>query len=174
MKEKSILNKVRTLLGMEVKLEMMKLIDGTTVLEAEMFEADNEVFIITEDEQRIPLPIGEYELENAMILVVVEEGIISEVKEATTEEEVAEPEAEAEAETEVEVEAEKSVNPIAKKVIESVSKETFFSAEIEELKKEIEELKTQLSAQTNEVATEEVEPVELAEEVKPISFNPEI
>ena len=171
MKEKSILNKVRTLLGMEVKLEMMKLIDGTTVLEAEMFEADNEVFIITEDEQRIPLPIGEYELENAMILVVVEEGIISEVKEATTEEEVAEPEAEAE--TEVEVEAEKSVNPIAKKVIESVSKETFFSAEIEELKKEIEELKTQLSAQTNEVATEEVAPVELAEEVKPISFNPE-
>jgi hypothetical protein len=169
MKEKSILNKVRTLLGMEVKLEMMKLIDGTTVLEAEMFEADNEVFIVTEDEQRIPLPIGEYELENAMILVVVEEGIISEVKEATTEEEVAEPEAEAE----VEVEAEKSVNPIAKKVIESVSKETFFSAEIEELKKEIEELKTQLSAQTNEVATEEVAPVELAEEVKPISFNPE-
>ena len=169
MKEKSILNKVRTLLGMEVKLEMIKLIDGTTVLEAEMFEADNEVFIVTEDEQRIPLPIGEYELENAMILVVVEEGIISEVKEATTEEEVAEPEAEAE----VEVEAEKSVNPIAKKVIESVSKETFFSAEIEELKKEIEELKTQLSAQTNEVATEEVAPVELAEEVKPISFNPE-
>lgn len=170
MKEKSILNKVRTLLGMEVKLEMMKLIDGTTVLEAEMFEANNEVFIITEDEQRIPLPIGEYELENALILVVVEEGIISEVKEATTEEEVAEPEAEAE----VEVEAEKSVNPIAKKVIESVSKETFFSAEeIEELKKEIEELKTQLSAQTNEVATEEVAPVELAEEVKPISFNPE-
>ena len=169
MKEKSILNKVRTLLGMEVKLEMMKLIDGTTVLEAEMFEANNEVFIITEDEQRIPLPIGEYELENAMILVVAEEGIISEVKEATTEEEVAEPEAEAE----VEVEAEKSVNPIAKKVIESVSKETFFSAEIEELKKEIEELKTQLSAQNNEVATEEVAPVELAEEVKPISFNPE-
>ena len=169
MKEKSILNKVRTLLGMEVKLEMMKLIDGTTVLEAEMFEANNEVFIITEDEQRIPLPIGEYELENAMILVVVEEGIISEIKEATTEEEVAEPEAEAE----VEVEAEKSVNPIAKKVIESVSKETFFSAEIEELKKEIEELKTQLSAQNNEVATEEVAPVELAEEVKPISFNPE-
>jgi len=169
MKEKSILNKVRTLLGMEVKLEMMKLIDGTTVLEAEMFEADNEVFIVTEDEQRIPLPIGEYELENAMILVVVEEGIISEVKEAKTEEEVAEPEAE----VEVEVEAEQAVNPIAKKVIESVSKETFFSAEIEELKKEIKELKTQLSAQTNEVATEEVAPVELAEEVKPISFNPE-
>ena len=34
-------------------------------------------------------------------------------------------------------------------------------------------MKTQLSAQNNEVATEEVAPVELAEEVKPISFNPE-
>jgi len=174
MKEKSILNKVRTLLGMEVKLEMMKLVDGVTVLEAEMFEADNEVFIITEDEQRIPLPIGEYELESGMMLVVVEEGIISEVKEATTEEEVAEPEAEAETETEVEVEAEKSVNPIAKKVIESTVKESHFSAEeFEALKKENEELKTKLSAQTNEEATEEVAPVELSEEVKPISFNPE-
>jgi hypothetical protein len=143
MKEKSILNKVRTLLGMEVKLEMMKLVDGTTVLEAEMFEAGNEVFIVTEDEQRIPLPIGEYELENSMILVVVEEGIISEIKEAMVEEEVA-----PETEVEIEVEAEKAINPIAKKVIESVSKETFFSSEIEELKKEIEELKVALSAQS--------------------------
>ena len=168
MKENSILNKVRTLLGMEVKLEMMKLVDGTTVLEAEMFEAGNEVFIITEDEQKIPLPIGEYELENSMILVVVEEGIISEIKEAMVEEEVA-----PEAEVEIEVEAEKAVNPIAKKVIESVSKETFFSSEIEELKKEIEELKVALSAQSKVEATEEVAPVELSEEPKPISYNPE-
>lgn len=170
MKEKSILNKVRTLLGMEVKLEMMKLIDGTTVLEAEMFEADNEVFIVTEDEQKIPLPVGEYEMEDSRILVVIEEGIISEIKEAIVEEEVAEVEPEAE----VEVEAEKAVNPIAKKVIESVSKETFFSAEeFEALKLENEELKTKLSEQSNEAATTEVAPVELSEEVKPISFNPE-
>lgn len=170
MKEKSILNKVRTLLGMEIKLEMMKLIDGTTVLEAEMFEADNEVFIVTEDEQKIPLPVGEYEMEDSRILVVIEEGIISEIKEAIVEEEVAEVEPEAE----VEVEAEKAVNPIAKKVIESVSKETFFSAEeFEALKLENEELKTKLSEQSNEAATIEVAPVELSEEVKPISFNPE-
>jgi len=74
----------------------------------------------------------------------------------------------------VEVEAEKAVNPIAKKVIESVSKETFFSAEeFEALKLENEELKTKLSEQSNEAATTEVAPVELSEEVKPISFNPE-
>lgn len=68
---------VRTLLGMEGNLEMMKLIDGTTVLGAEMFEAGNEVFIVTEDEQKVPLPVGEYELENGMVLVVIEKGIIS-------------------------------------------------------------------------------------------------
>jgi len=77
----SLINQIKTLLGMEVKLETMKLSDGVTVLEAEMFEAGNEVFVVTEDEQKIALPIGEYELEDGRILVVVEEGIISEIKE---------------------------------------------------------------------------------------------
>ncbi len=58
-----------------------------TVLEAEMFEAGNEVFVVTEDEQKIALPIGEYEMEDGRILVVVEEGIISEIKEKEEEEE---------------------------------------------------------------------------------------
>lgn len=165
MKERTILNKVRTLLGMEVKLEMMKLVDGVTVLEAEMFEPNNEVFIVTEDEQRIPLPIGEYEIENGFMLTVTEEGIIATYAEAPMEEEGGE------TEVEVPVEAAVEANPIAKKVIESTVKESHFS-EIEELKKEIEELKTKLSAQTTEEA-EEVAPVELAEVVKPISFNPE-
>jgi hypothetical protein len=69
----STINKIKSLLGMEVKLEQMMLIDGTTILEADAFEMDNEVFIVTEDEQKIPLPIGEYELENGMILVVAVE-----------------------------------------------------------------------------------------------------
>jgi hypothetical protein len=80
---------------------------------------DNEVFIVTEDEQKIPLPVGEYELESGMILVVEVEGIIKEVKEAVVEE-VA-PEAEA-PEVEVEVEAEATPAPTAKKTIESVVK----------------------------------------------------
>jgi hypothetical protein len=62
MNEKSILNKVRTLLGLEVKLETMKLSDGVSMLEADVFEAGQPVFILTEDEQRIPVPVGEYEL----------------------------------------------------------------------------------------------------------------
>lgn len=168
MNENKILNKVRTLLGMEVKLETMKLSDGVSMLEAESFEAGQPVFILTEDEQRIPLPIGEYELEDMRILVVIEEGVIADVREA------AEPEVEVEVEApavEEEVEAATETAPQAKKVIESIVKESFFS-EIEALKKENEELKAKLSAQTTEVA-EEVAPVELSEEPKPISFNPE-
>jgi len=171
MKEKSILNKVRTLLGMEVKLEMVKLVDGVTVLEADMFEAGAEVFIVTEDDQRIPLPIGEYEVENGYMLTVTEEGIIGEYAEAPAGEEEAPME---QPTPEVPIEAANEVNPIAKKVIESTVKESHFSAEeVEALKAEIEELKTKLSAQTTEEKAEEVAPVELAEEPKPISFNPE-
>ena len=169
MNEKSILNKVRTLLGLEVKLETMKLTDGVSMLEAESFEAGQPVFILTEDEQRIALPIGEYELEDGRILVVIEEGVISEIKEKAPEAEV---EVEApEAEMPEEEMAQEPSAPTAKKIIESVTKESFFS-EIEALKKENEELKAQLELSKTEVA-EEVAPVELSEEPKPISFNPE-
>jgi hypothetical protein len=160
----SLINQIKTLLGMEVKLEQMKLMDGVTVLEADSFEAGNEVFIVTEDEQKIPLPVGEYEFEDGRILIVIEEGVISEVKEK----EMEEPETEVEVETEKKEEMETS-KPTAKKTIESVVKETFFS-EIEKLKEENETLKAELS-KLKEVKEE----VELSsdEEVKPISFNPE-
>lgn len=150
---------------MEVKLEQMKLMDGVTVLEADSFEAGNEVFIVTEDEQKIPLPVGEYEFEDGRMLVVVEEGLISEVKEK----EMEEPEVEVEVEAPVaeEMETEK---PTAKKTIESVVKETFFS-EIEKLKEQNETLKAELS-KLKEVKETEVE-LAIEEEVKPISFNPE-
>ena len=168
MNTNQILNKVRVLLGMEVKLETMKLGDGVTVLEAEMFEAGNEVFVVTEDEQKIALPIGEYELEDGRILVVVEEGIISEIKEKEVEEEVEE-EAPIEEEAKKEQEME-TAKAAPKKTIESVVKETFFS-EIENLKKENEELKAQIE-KLSKVEKDETNEVELSE-VKPIAFNPE-
>jgi hypothetical protein len=171
MNEKSILNKVRTLLGMEVKLETMRLTDGVSMLEAEVFEAGQPVFILTEDEQRIALPVGDYELEDGRILVVIEEGVIADIREAAEAEvevEVEAPKAEMPAEEEM---AQEPAAPTAKKIIESVTKESFFS-EIEALKKENEELKAQIALSKTEVA-EEVAPVELSEEPKPISFNPE-
>ena len=149
---------------MEVKLETMKLSDGVTVLEAEMFEAGNEVFVVTEDEQKIALPIGEYEMEDARILVVVEEGVISEIKEKEEEEEKMPEEAPIEEEAKKEQEMETS-KAAPKKVVESMIKESFFS-EIEALKNENNALKAELSK------LKEAKEVELSE-VKPISFNPE-
>lgn len=178
MNAKEIVNQVKTLLGMEVKLATMKLSDGVTVLEAEMFEAGAEVFVLAED-QKIALPVGEYELEDGKILVVQQEGIIAEVKEAPAQEEEA-PMEQPEAEIPVEAEAEVST---PKKTVESIIKETFF-AEMEKLKAENEELKSKLetlSATNPEEVTAEVTKettatttteVEL-EEVKPITFNPE-
>jgi hypothetical protein len=167
----SVINQIKTLLGMEVKLETIKLIDGITIFEADTFEMEKEVFIVTEDEQKIPVPIGEYELEDGRILVVVEEGIISELKEKAdeVEEEVVEEEAKSE-EGYKEDEEEMKATPSAKKTIESVVKETFF-AEIEKLTQENIELKAKLEnlSKVDEVA---VEATELAE-VKPIAFNPE-
>ena len=95
MKSNNVIEKIKDVLNLneEVKLEQQALENGT-VLEADSFEADNEVFIVTEDE-RVAVPVGEYQLEDGRILVVAEEGIISEVKEAG-EEEVEEVEAEEE------------------------------------------------------------------------------
>tara|TARA_R110001632_G_scaffold190449_3_gene311057 strand:- start:204 stop:833 length:630 start_codon:yes stop_codon:yes gene_type:complete len=181
MKEQSILNKVRELLGMEIKLEERKLDDGVTRIEADAFEPEAEVFIITEDDQRIALPIGEYKLDDGMILIVAEEGIIAEIKEEEVVEEVVEEDV---VEEEVEAKTEEAV-PV-KKTVESIVKETFFT-EIENLKKENEELKAEVE-QLAKVKIKE-ETVELSKEdgntnemklneeldpaVKPISFNPE-
>jgi len=163
----SLINQIKTLIGMEVKLEQMKLMDGVSILEAESFEAGSEVFIVTEDEQKIPVPIGEYELEDGRLLIVIEEGVISEVKEKEMEVEEPEVEVEVESGKKEEMETEKTA---PKKTIESVVKETFFS-EIEKLKEENETLKAELS-KLKEVKETEVE-LAIEEEVKPISFNPE-
>ena len=193
MNNKAILNKVKELLGMEVKLEQRKLEDGVTVIEADAFEAGSEVMIVTEDEQMIPLPVGEYVMEGGeQVLVVTEEGLISEIKakEEEVEEEVVEEEAKKDYEEKEEEMAEES-RPI-KKTVESIVKETFFT-EIENLKKENAELKAKLEnlssdENTNEETTvettneevtettEEVAEVELSSEepaAKPISYNPE-
>jgi hypothetical protein len=162
----SVINQIKTLLGMEVKLEQMKLVDGVTIVEADSFEAGMEVFIVTEDEQKIALPIGSYEMENGFILIVEEEGIIASYMEAEKEEEEAPVEEAPAEEVVVEAEAEKQV----KKTVESIVKETFFS-EIEALKQENIDLKAQLE-KLSEQPKEEVSEVELSD-VKPIAFNPE-
>ena len=162
---KDALNTLKTFLGMEVKLEQMMLADGVTTIEFDILEADQNVNIVNE-EDRVPLPIGEYELQDGQILKVLEDGIIGEV--GAVEEEEAEPVVEEEVEMEVE-------KPVAKKVVESTVKETHFSKEEKEsLEKEIEELKAKITELSKEEEKVEEPKVELSdEEVKPITFNPE-
>ena len=151
---------------MEIKLAQMKLADGVTVLEFDSLEVGKEIFIVSEN-GNVPLPIGEYELEDGQMLEVYEDGIIGEV--AAKEEEAA-PMEEKEPEAEVPVEASTEPTQTAKKVIRSTIEEQHFASqeEVNELKSIIAELKEQLK-----VKEEVKEVVELEETPKPISFNPE-
>jgi len=145
----------------EIKLEQVTIDEGAATLEAEVFEAGQPVFIVNEDE-RIPVPVGEYKLDNGFVLVVTEEGMIADYKEFVEEAPAEEPMAEEAAMTEKPEET-----PLPKSIIESVVKETKFSAE------EIEALKTELKAEILAELTKEEAPVELAEEPKKIQHNPE-
>jgi hypothetical protein len=145
MEFKNTLNKIKTLLSIEVKLEQMTLVDGITVLEAEAFEPDYSVGIVT-SEGIVPAPIGEHETTDGMIVVVEVEGIIKEVKpvEAPAETE----------EVEVEVEASAEV-PAIKKVVDTITKETFFAeikVEVEKLEADNKALKVELEAIKLELA----------------------
>jgi len=155
----TILRKVG-LKAVEVKLEQMKLADGVTVIEAELFEVGQPVFVITEDAQ-IALPIGEYVLEDERVLIVLEEGIIAEIKE----QEVEEVEEAPVAEIPQEAEMAQPQAPTAKKVIESIVKETQFSSSEKDAK--IAELEARIAELTK---------VELSDDLpaaEPINHNPE-
>ena len=169
MKSNNVIEKIKDVLNLneEVKLEQQAL-DNGTVLEADSFEADNEVFIVTEDE-RVAVPVGEYQLEDGRILVVAEEGIISEVKEAGKEEEVVE---EVEAEEDDKVYATKEELAEVKEMIEEIKamlepKEDLSSEDLgnlitEELSKhELSEVPQEVQEKLNEAAAE------------PIMANPE-
>ena len=62
----------------EIVLAQLNLENGT-ILESEVFEKGNEVFILTEDE-KVALPVGEYKLEDGRTLEVTEEGVINSIE----------------------------------------------------------------------------------------------
>ena len=170
MKSNNVIEKIKDVLNLneEVKLEQQALENGT-VLEADSFEADSEVFIVTEDE-RVAVPVGEYQLEDGRILVVAEEGIISEVKEAG-EEEVEEVEAEEEDKEEMAYATKEELAEV-KEMIEEIKamlepKEDLSSEDLgnlitEELSKhELSEVPQEVQEELNEPAAE------------PIMANPE-
>jgi hypothetical protein len=83
MKSTEMLNQIKTLLNIEVKLEEMKLENGT-VVSADSFEKGKEIFIVTNDE-KVAMPVGEYLLEDGRLVVVEEEGSIADVREVSDE-----------------------------------------------------------------------------------------
>ena len=169
MKATEMLNKIKTFLGEEitdivdsiqekVELATAKLENGT-VLEAEAFEAGNEVFIVTDDE-KVALPVGDYILEDGKSLIIEEEGIIAEIKDL-----------EEEAPAEEEVEAEELGYVTKEELAQAISE---IKAMIEDLKKE------EMSEEVVEETTENE--VELSEDLKeelsqpaaePLAHNPE-
>lgn len=78
-----MINQIKTLLNIEVKLEEQKLENGTRI-EAESFEKGKEIFILTDDE-KVAMPVGEYMLEDGRLIVVKEEGMIDDVREVSDE-----------------------------------------------------------------------------------------
>lgn len=161
----NVINQIKTVLGMEIKLEQMKLADGMTVIEAEIFEQGNDVFVISEDGEKVAAPDGEYPLEDGKVMVVAE-GVIQSVSDAVQEE--------AAAEDVVAEEQELSVEPVkeAKKVVETTSKETHFSAEqITELEILLERMFAKHLEMAKEIEVVE-EPVK-EEMSKEIKHNPE-
>jgi len=173
MKSQETLSKIMELLNLqdEVKLESMKLENGTTI-EAEAFEANQEVFIVTEEDEKIALPIGEYTLEDGRILVVAEEGIIAEVR---AEEEEAPEEAPAQEEVVEEVE---QAEEEPKEEMSYATKEEL-SAAVEEMKAMIEEIKAMMSPKEEEMAAEEPQEEEVVDlsadepAAKPIKHSPD-
>lgn len=172
MKSQETLSKIMELLNLqdEVKLESMKLENGTTI-EAEAFEANQEVFIVTEDE-KIALPVGEYELEDGRILVVAEEGVIAEMRDGGEEAPAEEP-AQEEATEEVEANEEEEMSYATKEEL---------SAAVEEMKAMIEEIKAMMSPKEEEMSEEVAEEPKVEEEVemstdepaaKPIKHSPD-
>tara|TARA_R100000322_G_C5343250_1_gene166329 strand:+ start:12 stop:611 length:600 start_codon:yes stop_codon:yes gene_type:complete len=79
MRSQELISQIKNLLGMEENIQLAQLkLENGTVLEADTFEQNMEVFILSDDE-RISLPVGEYQLEDGRTLKVEEEGVISEI-----------------------------------------------------------------------------------------------
>ena len=164
MKANNILNRILAELSSirEVKFEQMTLENGA-VLEAESFEAGNEVFVIS-GEDRVAAPIGEHLLADGRILVITEEGVIAEIKEAAAAEEVvevAEP-------TELEEEEVKEEAPAVVAIIEKVLEE------IAMMRKEMKVMRDEMGgyAKKEEMAAVKAE-LSAAPAAKPIKHNPE-
>jgi hypothetical protein len=79
------LNQVREVLGMEIKLEAVKLIDGVTTVEYERLEPGFPLFVLAEDGSTKSLaPVGTHTLEDGTVVEVDEAGLLVSVSSEET------------------------------------------------------------------------------------------
>ena len=168
-----MLNQIKTLLNLEVKLEDMKLENGT-VISADSFEKGKEVFIVTDDE-KVAMPVGEYILEDSRLMVVSEEGLIADVRDVADDVPAKETEEGEEITSDLKEEEEEA----PKEEMAYATKEELSSA-IEEMKTMIDEVKAMMAPK--EEMSEEAANVLKSRTVKeefseaaaaPIKHNPE-
>lgn len=172
MKAQEILSKIKEVVGIElseevsVQLEEIKL-DNGTILVAEKFESGQSVFIKSEDDENIALPVGEYALEDGRKLMVKEEGLIDAIGEVEVKEEE---EVEASEETATEEEKVEETELEEEEVaMEYVTKEEFSKA-MEEIKGMIENMSKE---EMKEEIVEDVKEELSAEVAEPVVHNPE-
>jgi hypothetical protein len=158
----------------EVELAQVKTADGAAIFDAESFDVGQAVFIVTE-EGNIPVPMGEYILEEGLKIKVDEQGVIVEV-EAEGAEEVEEAAEVVEAKDEPMKEETGMMESMPKKVVKSKTEmeESYFSkfetrlSAIEKANEELKSLNVELSAENEELKKQLAESP--AEHTK---FNPE-
>lgn len=114
------------------KFETVLLADGVTEITIEpAIEVGAAAAVTAEDGTVVPAPVGEHELQDGRVIVIAEEGIVSEVKEAVAEEEPMATDTPSNAES-------------VKRVVESIITEKQYAKQIEDLKAENESLKAQV------------------------------
>lgn len=154
---KSKIGKIKALLGMEVALMAeANLKDGTLIgTDADEWTVGVLAYVVTEEGDKMPLPTGEFELEDGRVMVI-EDGQVTEIRDAVViEEEVIEEAVEA---------------SVSKKeliaVLEELSKD--FDSKIENLAKELSGSLKNFSA-ANPVHKKSINQVQKVEFAKPLT-----
>ena len=137
--------------------------DGTIfVSTAEELESGVDISVLTEDGTTIPLPIGTYKLDTGVTFRVEEEGVVAEVIESETEEEI---EAEDEKEEMAKEEEDKYED-------ESVAEETDWAKTYEEMKEKVENLEDAIADIKERLGEGKAEDVEMSDETEEVSDTP--
>lgn len=162
--------RIRVALGIEEETTQLayegKLADGTIVVsDADALAEGVAVNVLVEDGTQIPLPVGEYELEDGTKFVVEEEGIIASMEtEAEEEEDDMGKDKEEEYEEEVEMSEENAqlfaeIGGVVKELLEEVKND------ISRLNAELDELRGENLAKDENIAELQDENTELSKQV---------